>query len=86
MKRILTVLAALVLLTSAAYATIPVVPYPTSVQEQKGAGFNAKGAAVRCEGALDALSRQWIDSFEKDLRLASGTDKKSIFLCQLLCQ
>ena len=55
MKRILTALAALVLLTSAATATIPVVPYPTSVQEQKGPGFNAKGAAVRCEGALDAL-------------------------------
>ena len=36
MKRFLTAIAALVLLTSAAYATIPVVPYPTSVQEMKG--------------------------------------------------
>ena len=85
MKRFLTALAALVLLTSAATAAIPVVPYPLSVREQSGKGFNAKGAAIRCEGALDALSRQWIGAFEKDLRQASGTDKKSsstIFFCR----
>ena len=75
MKRILTALAALVLMTSAATATIPVVPYPTSVQELKGRAFNARGAAVRCDRQVDALSRQWIDAFASDLRKASGTDK-----------
>ena len=74
MKRILTALAALVLLTSAAYATIPVVPYPTSVQELKGRAFNVKSATIYAAD-LDELSLKWVEDFAA--RLSSATGKQS---------
>ena len=71
MKRILTAIAALVLLTSAAYATIPVVPYPTSVQEMKGRAFNVKSATIYAAD-LDELSMKWVIDFAEKLRSATG--------------
>ena len=73
MKRILTALAALVLLTSAANATIPVVPYPTYVQQMKGRAFNVKGATIYAAD-LDELSMKWVADFAEKLSAATGKE------------
>ncbi len=77
MKRILSILVLASAFLTTALAAIPVVPYPLSVREQSGKAFNAKGAAVRCDDSLDALSQQWIGQFADALRKASGTDETS---------
>ena len=70
MKRILTALAALVLVT-AATATIPVVPYPTFVREVKGRSFNVKSATIYAAD-LDEVSMKWVEDFAEKLRSATG--------------
>lgn len=69
-----TIAAALVSLTMSAKSevtAISVVPYPQSVEIQKGA-FKIKGTAINCDPAMDELSRDAVAKFAVQLSKVTG--------------
>lgn len=77
MKRLLSIILALVLCSEVAFADrsedviARIVPQPKQVETSKG-NFNFRGAAFRCEQTLDAASIDLLKRFSARVSLVSG--------------